>query len=909
MRYIIKFMAGLMLALVAVLPMQAQTENQAFYIYQNDGHFDGFFYDEVEKMAFSFLDTLGVEHDKIVSQEIVTADSTYRIMLSAIDSIGFVQPEIELRSNVRDVREEGMLEYVSYNDEEKMEMAFYLSTSEQMLPRVGDVLVDFDMNEGFSGRVTKVVRGSSLIYVYYEPIESIKDIFQRFVCVEQIDHDNAGNMVRRRVAGAPGLNKGEWGKTKRASATFDFRLLNMDFSGHIPVVADDDLTVSLDINTHVAMSLKGSYNINLIDPIYIGLTFTSDLAFALGFTIDGKIATIVDKSSDFIPGLPIPAAAPIFELRNIPGLFARGEAHLKFSAGLVNLAGAKVWHKLEFNDDWIPSLTYGRLAGEGEAEQPGTNHMDQYVEFNGFVQAGLHAPLTLSTNRWLSSFFKAEIGTHLYIGPKLSGAIQVNFADMMRDGPSVYNALKNTALTLTPLSVDFETKAKTKGFLGGESEFTFGEGSISVLKDYSLYLLPEFDSWKEEHDPQTKAGYVRSGTYIGLVCKDRATLFPYQIGLRMFRKTTDNDYEPIGDVWNGDWIDGSLEWHYGDEWLKSTNMLDHPYLNTSNIGQPGEHRLRPIFKLGDMVFEGAPDYYCWLGDYFRVKPTTIETSNKVGDEVSLSVETNMELGDTMDNLYLKVGKYEGMDYTVQYGARYNRKDNNTGELTIKNLKTNIDPFHEYVSKCDEIWESGLGLMRTINITTPITIVQAPNTNAKFNGLYIAGKGEGFYYYFEGDTISISMNNGEFSFTHKDTHTYGTGPRDCKITGKLSPDEKGWGWFRISGNFEINKQSNQNFPGLTGSSQNILLYKKEKTNASFSGRLKLTYTNSLVARLESDGDFSFNGTTTETIYDYEAGEYDYSTGKYNIITKTTTNTYTCNEGDTIEMKLDIKDNGY
>ena len=34
----------------------------AFYIYQNDGHFDGFFYDQVQKITYSKLDTLGIEH-------------------------------------------------------------------------------------------------------------------------------------------------------------------------------------------------------------------------------------------------------------------------------------------------------------------------------------------------------------------------------------------------------------------------------------------------------------------------------------------------------------------------------------------------------------------------------------------------------------------------------------------------------------------------------------------------------------------------------------------------------------------------------------------------------------------------------------------------------------------------------
>ena len=73
----------------------AQDENAAFYIYQNDGHFDGFFYDQVQKITYSRVDTAGIEWDDYVSQEIVTEDSTYRIMLSAIDSVGFVQPEIK----------------------------------------------------------------------------------------------------------------------------------------------------------------------------------------------------------------------------------------------------------------------------------------------------------------------------------------------------------------------------------------------------------------------------------------------------------------------------------------------------------------------------------------------------------------------------------------------------------------------------------------------------------------------------------------------------------------------------------------------------------------------------------------------------------------------------------------------
>ena len=51
MKQTLKHFVGLVLTLLAVLPMQAQEKNAAFYIYQNDGHFDGFFYDEVEKSS------------------------------------------------------------------------------------------------------------------------------------------------------------------------------------------------------------------------------------------------------------------------------------------------------------------------------------------------------------------------------------------------------------------------------------------------------------------------------------------------------------------------------------------------------------------------------------------------------------------------------------------------------------------------------------------------------------------------------------------------------------------------------------------------------------------------------------------------------------------------------------------
>ena len=123
---------------------QAGGSNDAFYIYQNDGHFDGYFYDEVKQINYSRTDTLGVEHDHYVSQEIVTNDSTYRIMLTAIDSVSFVQPEIKFAKGVRFMQDEGLMDYFqSYSYDEILSrhvLTFSGNMSETQLPKVGDVL-------------------------------------------------------------------------------------------------------------------------------------------------------------------------------------------------------------------------------------------------------------------------------------------------------------------------------------------------------------------------------------------------------------------------------------------------------------------------------------------------------------------------------------------------------------------------------------------------------------------------------------------------------------------------------------------------------------------------------------------------------------------------------------------------
>lgn len=127
------------LAIVTLLSTKAQQSDQdALYIYRNDGKFNGFFYADIQQIAFSRVDTLGVEHDDYVVQEITALDSVFRIPISAIDSVAFVTPETKYKENVVTLSSD-LWDYVVESD---AQTTFTLSSSipTSMVPKVGDKL-------------------------------------------------------------------------------------------------------------------------------------------------------------------------------------------------------------------------------------------------------------------------------------------------------------------------------------------------------------------------------------------------------------------------------------------------------------------------------------------------------------------------------------------------------------------------------------------------------------------------------------------------------------------------------------------------------------------------------------------------------------------------------------------------
>ncbi len=522
----LRYIASLAIRLLAALPMQAQTENQAFYIYQNDGHFDGFFYDEIEKMSFSFLDTLGVEHDEIVSQEIVTADSTYRIMLSAIDSIGFVQPEIKYNPQVHIAGQSffyGAFQDLSYNEYasegevitfskeivERTKDYYYDEATDKMvhwpLPQVGDVFVDFDKeNGGLNGWCAKIDR------LYYDedgyligvckPIDDITDILQQFVAVEEYGYADDGTMVRRRVAGCPELTIGNWNlpkkSTNRAGGQWEGDLFNFSINTHIPLYISDDLNITVDPSIEGKLHLKTTWNLSLFGNKHIGIYSKLNFGVGVDFTVDGKI-------SDFFPGgiggllggVPIPATCPLILLDIAPDAFLRGEAHVNFKLTSPKLNGA-MWSKLEINN-WVPSIDigFGNSDDNSEFESVDNSAAGVTMSLNGFIQTGMLFPMTFKSLPVLKNLFDSEIGGQWFVGPKLGADFKLDLTTLPSEDIATYNQLKNITFQLHMLDADYEVKGTVKTlFNSKKKEVTLADGSFSLFPPFDAKLVPEFNN-------------------------------------------------------------------------------------------------------------------------------------------------------------------------------------------------------------------------------------------------------------------------------------------------------------------------------------------------------------------------------------------------------------------------------
>ena len=504
--YIYKYVLALIVMMTCAQHLQAQ---DAFYIYRNDGNFDGFFFDEIVRMSYSKTDLQGEEHDVYVVQEVETKDSLYRIPLSAIDSIGFQQPEIRMNPKFKNMDQLGMTPYITQSwGWNSARLGLSKSIPAHLLPQVGDVLATWDPSiDGGKGWVYKVKAESEPFswldednqsyYYEMEEVESIGDIFDQFITVEDIGVDDEGHMVRRRIAGC-----NPDGSIRRASGNSDVNILNLSGNFTREWKPSDDSSIGLAAEVGVLLTLRVAYNITwrrLFVKLSRDLIFKAKPSLAMsvsrGFDYD------IDNFLPFrIPAIIFPATCPIFETSPRPEWFVRGEGKIeaKFNLPAVQLGiGEDI---IIDTDEPFPVSYEPRLhpTVQGSVEDA-LDLGSTEVSLSGYLQTGLKFSANLSTASWFSKVFKGDIGLYLYSGPKIGGQIsyQRAIADDEEDSPTFYNSLTGSYLHCALISLDLEAKATAAVFWKDPEEKKFFDKNWSFFAD-TVRLVPLLDEPKVE---------------------------------------------------------------------------------------------------------------------------------------------------------------------------------------------------------------------------------------------------------------------------------------------------------------------------------------------------------------------------------------------------------------------------
>lgn len=504
-----KYVAAAIMLLTATQALQAQ---DAFYVYRNDGDFNGFFYDQVERMGYSKFDLDSIEHDVYVVQEIQTADSLYRIPLAAIDSIGFQQPEIILNPNLKNLTESGIRPYITRAWRQLVydssgygvhKTGFVLDgIPKDLLPKVGDVIVEWDEEwckkmginyNSISGKVSSVKSSTDGIYVQTEPLSDLSDIFIQFISTEQITADRDGNVKHRLAGWHPEAPR----KAYEDSADKSFIDVNTTLKRTISPKEGVDITlecaVELAVKMHVSyyISLRRLYvktDIFANAGVQPALTLAASTSFDTEVEVVGPIGTV-----------KFPANLPIFQTKPFPkfDLKLSGSANLQLTLPKVGFDYAQ---SVTFDSNASPMMSFTKKESkpeDKETEVPFSSAGDVSLSLNGSVQAGVEFSTNIATNDWVEDIFYSGIDLSVMVGPKLEGRLEFSTAGLADEG--AYGALKKSYIKFHPLSADLEAKAMLKFLWKDRESTTFLEASRQ-FGSVEWYLLPDFADIKAEYD-------------------------------------------------------------------------------------------------------------------------------------------------------------------------------------------------------------------------------------------------------------------------------------------------------------------------------------------------------------------------------------------------------------------------
>ena len=486
---------------------QSLMAQEAFYIYRNDGDFNGFFYDQVKRMNLSKVDFDGVEHDDYVIQEVLTDDSLYRIPLLAIDSISFVQPDIIFASNFYDLsredcpyknaadgnmacRVDGMTEDGNYILKWRMrwwnDNNDYLSLYENKeqylayIPKVGDILYhpNLSLEKGpFVGKVIKAdVDPGEWMDIICAPLTDFSEVFEQFISVEELTTKNG--KAHSRVAGLDKM------KQTRASGNKELTLLDLSGSFPLKLAGNDDFEATLSLDLALSIKANVAYNICRGKNFYIEMKLSEEGSVSATFTAKG---TLEDVTTWHLAGTTVyfPTFLPILQLNPAPGAFLKTTGDMA-----LTVSSPKLGFKAEQGLKITPEGPKGTKDFNWVTPSDKDNNWGMELSLNGSAQAGTHFPFNIETNTWAKKIFWCSTGIDAYVGPKLSAKFALDPVELAKG--DAYKTFANTKINFKPLAAVLEGTAKFSTGTKYEEEFKIFDAELGG-NGVDLTLFPKFD--------------------------------------------------------------------------------------------------------------------------------------------------------------------------------------------------------------------------------------------------------------------------------------------------------------------------------------------------------------------------------------------------------------------------------
>ena len=470
----------------------AQAQNDAIYIYRNDGEFNAFLKADIDSIAQSHYDADSVYHSGWQMQVVYTQDSIYRIPLAAIDSVSFIAPPAIINDKVFELTL-AHDPYLSYCDTIRFTLS--LDTPSEMRPSKGNIVVStydcLSFPDGIMARVLSKTQDDSGIHYNCEKV-GLEDVYDQLIFI-----------------GEGYIEEPEASSRRKVEATFNHELWNRNWS---QTISKGGTTATLNVGDAARVTI--TVNIQIGKPAYFRMDLQNDLTSSINFNANSSFEKYFERQIAKVtfPRIRIPQCPLLFitPKLTLSGYFAEGaEVNLDFGAHYNRTD--KVSFVLQ-NKQWSVSHAPRNEAGIDVAS----------LSMTGYAEIGLIPDLFFS---FCGS--ATGIGVEYSIGIKES--VDFKFDAVAAFDEGMYSALKDSyARTTLPQKIRAYAQV---GFWGDGVQPLSYSRSFEPQLGTDKYLLPLFTKPEFQQGASAKTAVLKTEP-------SRDLLLPVQLGMSFYEEET-----------------------------------------------------------------------------------------------------------------------------------------------------------------------------------------------------------------------------------------------------------------------------------------------------------------------------------------------------------------------------------